>query len=408
MYKQTVNFLHLSDLHLTTELLKSGRIDAFFNKCKDIDDKNKIDCTIITGDIFHQCKNEITEETKVIHFFDRLKSITPKIVMCQGNHEMFFSIKKDKVNYNLIVDDIKKRAIDDIIFPASDRNDRIKKILKEFDHEQILKLENTLFHPVMDEYGLASKFIIDGKIFNTIGIYETPIHPNLIIVNLNSAWLNFDTTSSWGNMVVGNEIVEKLNSDIIKLRQAKENLYVITIIHNDFNWFALEERHKIEGNFMSTIERISDFSELILCGHEHGEVPPSLLDMNSYLFKVGSPFFTNEKYPTINSFSNFILNFSTNTLIRNYYELDKTKNEWSQRSGYSVNYELYPKKTKTLLRTPIRTVEQLFTISKSNGNDLFKIDNDLCSENFTSFREFTKCKQQKLRDLQLENKFKSV
>ena len=389
------NILHISDLHLRNfeqgRETKSGykleseklTIDyelaliKFIDCIKNINTKTKIDCVLITGDIYNFADKNIN--TKNIDLLIKtIKSISKNILIAFGNHELRLNYSKH--NNQLEFKTTQSGELDDFEdligykLNAPYNFEKIKSQINQIinpdklDYSKIKKLENLLFITPLDQFEISPVYRLKNHKLKTFGIYyNANMHPNIIFVVINSAWINFSSEQSKNKLIAGHKIINEIDNELKLKYNKKDDKLVITLIHNDYNWFDYTERHKQLNQNNSTIEIINNFSDFILCGHEHCEVPPAFIDFNSCIFKVGG------LLADFNlSFSLLKLNFMSSLLERNCYIWDNSNCSWEFSDKYHLNCELFSGRSKNKLKHPVRDINELFLLTKEGVNNSFK------------------------------------
>lgn len=423
MKKNKVNLLHISDLHLrdfglipkkSEEKLENEMalkaINAFNKKLIQLNKKDKIDAVLITGDIFDGGKFDYTDKNIQL-FFSTIKKISSNIFLSYGNHELKFFLAKNQTELTLNNPDfnIDILELENMLNYKSVGEDDFKSIKEQLKHkfenkmdtDFFKKLEKIMFvNPLEKSIVKEKNYSLLNENFRTFGI-NTSLHPNIILVSINSAWLNFSSSQSKNNLIAGHNIIKEIDLELKKINPENRKL-VITLIHNDYNWFDYSERYSNGQSEPSTIAYINNFSNIILCGHEHGEVPPAFIDFESYIFKVGGLF----KGPEF-SFSIFRINFLSNILSRDCYYWDKIQNKWLPKENFNLNCELFSSKSVKLFKDPLRSVDDLYEINKKYEFGFCHFDPKLKTTEFENFSDFIYAKQQKLRHKVKKSKDKS-
>ena len=249
-------------------------------------------------------------------------------------------------------------------------------------YEEMSNLENDVFinlNQILKCNNINNNFSnFSEKTLFTTGV---SIINNIAVVVLNSAWLNVDSSQCHGQLVLGTPIIHEILNELKngKFIDASGNSvdgkYVITLLHNDFNWHSISDHHfnaiqQGDNNSNSSIATITQFSDIILCGHEHKETLPTLLGLDAYVLKVGGTFRTLDSH-TDNTFSVYTLDFAFNTLTREVYSYEYNDlHTWAWKKN-TVNddfvTELKPKDAKERFKTPHRIVDDCFEIMKKNN-----------------------------------------
>jgi hypothetical protein len=244
----------------------------------------------------------------------------------------------------------------------------------------LINLERQLFDDVHALYIEPGKSQTTNKLPYTF--YVQPSGDGLLLfVSLNTSWLNVNSKLMDGRLDIGNRVLEYVRQQIqaIRARAKQQPVYVITLMHNSFNHLNYYNIHpeiipgegKEDKPEESMFTQICAFSDLILCGHEHGELPPSLINFHSYMLKVGSLLKPDDNI--INSFSVINLNLQSRILERDLFvlrgnafkkiESEKTRSiagKSSAISGAFSRFELMPKEAADKFLNPERSMEEFF------------------------------------------------
>lgn len=417
--KQTkFTILHLSDIHLhDPEGSSNGTNPAIVTAfCNHDFTSDKIDLIAVTGDIFDgpyfNSERAICKKGNCYgdFFFKKLVSIQPdtsKTLFAYGNHDLKVSISnelnKDSVlkldadgNIPKLIKFIINRTDNEeslTLFKESfgkfllelteGKNERIttkfemaqafanfisKCISDDTGPISLKELEKQLFVN-LDTYMNASQDSnkVDGKPFS-YGVHYFE-ESNVIVARINTSWQNISTAYLDGHLSCGSIQIEQIAAKIQEIKRIQPDLepYVITLMHNAFNSLGYPDVHIPRDNKRSIALQISEFSDLILCGHEHGELPPSLMHFESYMLKTGG--LMNNKSPR-NSFSIIKLDFEKRELQRELYIFEEDSSTFKlteslhENNGLYSKFELLPKKASGYFVNQSRDVEEYLQFFK--------------------------------------------
>jgi formylglycine-generating enzyme required for sulfatase activity/3',5'-cyclic AMP phosphodiesterase CpdA len=244
-----LNFLHLSDLHLTgdkkTKAVTSFNQDivlcSMLTKIEELkNNKNDFDFIVITGDIAFSGQSEDYQVAKV--FCEKLLEITKltrnRLFIVPGNHDINrVNFKKQLCFFN---------TQDDISGSLKDK-DTLPLLLKKFDEF------NTFANETMDRY------YYDNKTYHytdTLVLEKNDTHVKINLIGLNSGlfggYHNDDKEKLALSLLQVDSCIKKLD---------KEGIINIALFHHPFECF--HEKDKVAHK---TLKRKVDF---ILNGHLH-------------------------------------------------------------------------------------------------------------------------------------------
>ena len=437
--------LHLSDIHLhDPEGSKFAGTDASVAKAfleHDFSD-DKIDLIAVTGDIFDGPyigdKRAILGTGKAYgdFFFQKLTDILPnsaRILFAYGNHDMKVRIDKEidtPVKKGFFAWFRKKKNLIDFIINRPDHEEELKPlkdlfakfletykpknkpaitiryemalayaafIKKCIDEEKgpirLLELEKMLFHNFDPWLSTTQDSnLLEGKPFS-YGVHFWKEN-NIIVARINSSWQNISSEYLDGHLSCGREQVRQVEAKIKEIKNANPDkpIYVITLMHNAFNSLGYSDVHIPKDKSLPIALVISDFSDLILCGHEHGELPPSLMHFESYLLKTGG--LMNNKSPR-NSFSIINLDFEKRELKRLLYIYNQEKTAFEiadslhENFGLFSKFELFPKKARDYFVDQSRDIEEYLEFFKAHGLE-FQPDESLPADMAGIFNDLIK------------------
>lgn len=427
--KSKIKLLHLSDVHLHDPgTVSSGNprgndpavVKAFIEK--HFTGKPDIDLILITGDIFdgqYANAKEMTTDamrTYARPFFEKLTTICPpeRIVFCYGNHDLNLTFRaskqNDQISRFLFADrnELRLKPFLDAFYKFSNAGALIQQQLlsppmekqERIDVSRVLGDYRSFIQPFLDTPGLIQDGIslqqLEPILFDNMHGYLMSLPEpqnseefftfgvkhfeelNLAIAVVNTSWQNVNSDSLDGKLSLGKYQVDKIEKEIHNIcsQEPYKHTYVVTLMHNAFNSLGYLDVHNFETVDGSLISRISKFSDLILCGHEHGELPPSLMHLETYLIKTGGLLNRDKESPR-NSFSLLELDFAKRELNRHLYVYEASQQDFVplklMRKELPISnyyqFELYPKKAQKYFVAQQRDVEDFLEFSKT-----FKID----------------------------------
>jgi UDP-2,3-diacylglucosamine pyrophosphatase LpxH len=417
--KQTkFTILHLSDIHLhDPEGLVKGTDPAIAKAfCNHDFTNDKIDLIAVTGDVFDgpyfNTDRAIPKGDNYYgeFFFKKLKDINPdpsKTLFAYGNHDMKVRISKElnKDSVQKKDDEGNLQKLSKFLVNRSDNEENLNSFKEQFEIflEKYTKGKNDLITTKFEMAHAFAKFIetciakengpislndlekqlffnfdtfidasqdtnkLDGKPFSYgIHFFE---ENNVIVARINTSWQNISSPYLDGWLSCGSIQIDQIEKKIQEIKNLKSPVepYVITLMHNAFNSLGYQDVHIPADNKRSIALQISGFSDLILCGHEHGELPPSLMHFESYMLKTGG--LMNNKSPK-NSFSIIRLDFEKRELQRELFMYDKETTTFEitkvlhDNEGLYKKFELKPKKASSYFVNQARDIEEYLQFFK--------------------------------------------
>ncbi len=415
---KNTNFKHAVDKLKSTHSRNRRRhmIGAFEEWAKP---EQEFDFTVITGDLFDRAdKDKTMSDVNIKVLFTVLDELSQYSFIAYGNHDMKLRLSKnaeqiewshEKIGENLRLNTPEgniyfydayrhtkiesnrhsdsayakyKCVVEAVINQYIDESENTFKAISDLEKDIFIYL-NDLFGNCIGEKKDANYKMAD---FEGVSLFTTGVRKlseNIAIVILNSAWLNVDSQQCHGHLIVGKTILKAIVNQLKAIGfinadtgQSIDGKLVVTLLHNDFNWHSISDHHyngldDVEGiHGRSPIQTIVDFSDIILCGHEHKETPPTLLALNSYILKVGGTFRTQDLF-TDNTFSIYNIDFAFSTLSRDVYcyRFDDNTNRWKWVLDVTDDFvtELKPKDAKEKFKTPHRSVDECFDILVRNN-----------------------------------------
>ncbi|MBP6025097.1 metallophosphoesterase [Ferruginibacter sp.] len=408
--KTEFKILHLSDIHLhNCESKKLGdergnrqdTVNSFLDLTKD----KKYDLVAITGDFFdgpfinNMDFNECMKFAQF--FFDKIQELAKKgatIVMCFGNHDLklYYKVDKEelfKYTANNDLDEFfvhlenerekeKERLKEKYPTRSNDKLFWFRDFIQKFINDgafvsgkyDLKNIENLLFYNFQQQCPAINQ-MCDSE-YKTFGVHYFE-NNNIAVAYLNSSWQNIASDLLDGKISLGRFQVNYIKDKLDKIKAAKpsRNIYVLTLMHNAFNSLRYEDVHS-SSDTPSLISTVTEFSDLILCGHEHGELPPSLIHLESYQLKTGGLLnYEKNQLGTNkikNSFSEITLDFEKRELKRELFVFDESKKIFSNQNkdnfisllNNCMEFELFPKIGKEYIINQQRSIEEYFQFMK--------------------------------------------
>lgn len=314
----TINILHLSDLHFgmePTEKIPSTAVNQrnltlkkLVDTLKSLDNDWKPQIVAISGDIGWKGKTEDYDkagEWLRDKLLPALELTTDDLVICPGNH------------------DIDRKMTLGMFHPPS------SEIADEW-----LKLENLenfvrpfeSFVKFCNDMGISPLKIGDQTNYLS-GIRDLG---NIRFVVLNSAWFcrgDEDRDKLW----LGKPLLEKMedNDQLIKPEQFDdpEDPVIISLFHHPPEWLN-EKEYNTYRERHNTLEYLSNRCHIILNGHLHARPSEPHRQFNrAWLIKGGASY---AEYSYRNHFSILQIDTENKTFERLAYEFDPGLNEWMQ------------------------------------------------------------------------------
>lgn len=271
MEKSTVNILHLSDIHFgmdndrTQIAQRKNALNELLNTLSNLDEKEKPDIIVVSGDITWQGKVEGYSLAK--SWLQELLHIvsldTTDVILCPGNHDM-----------------TRNRTIG-LGIPSSSS-----------EADSWLSIDNirNLYGPFNDYVEFCKEFnIVPLKINNKENyLFGTRKLKGINFVVLNSAWFcrnNDDARKLW----IGLPQLELMNAEgeiaHYKDRSINSNV-AVGVVHHPSAWLNEEEQNSYNER-PSTYRYLSERTDLILSGHTHGAYEPATRSFNKAYFISG-------------------------------------------------------------------------------------------------------------------------
>lgn len=275
-----INILHLSDLHFgieKNEKIKEGIITKreqtlkpLLIKLKSLNKYWKPDIIAVSGDIgYTGKKNEY--ETAFKWFEKLLESLNlepNRLIFCAGNHDRF-RYEKDPSDLPISIED-KDNQLIDFNF---ERNSIPFSDFIEF--QKILEIPS-LIYKNRANYLVGTREILDLK-----------------FLILNSAWFAWGGDEDANKMILGKSqlINMKNESQIISRVEFIPDQITIAMVHHPPEDLDPNEIDAYKGR-EPTYPVLAECSDLILCGHKHGEkiFAPDKKFAKSWLFKTGASY----------------------------------------------------------------------------------------------------------------------
>ncbi|GFZ82611.1 hypothetical protein GCM10008018_30530 [Paenibacillus marchantiophytorum] len=308
----TINILHLSDLHFgaepsskTTSTLiakRNNTLKPLFNKLREMESDWKPDIVVVSGDIgWRGAEKDYDIAKDWLRELLTILNLSPnELVVCAGNHD----IDRSKTVGTL---------------PPTSAQSADKWLTIE-------TLENFV-RPFDNFISFCKEMKIPELSLGSITSYLTGVREiyGLRFVVMNSSWFCRDNNDR-GNLWIGLPLLQLMNSlnQLVLTDMYDEAPLTTAVIHHTREWFAGDELHAYErpGAYFYLGSR----SHMILSGHVHGRViPPSKEFDASHLF-IGGAGYQGDDYK--NNFGILKVNKISRTVTRRSFEFDSTYEKW--------------------------------------------------------------------------------
>jgi predicted MPP superfamily phosphohydrolase len=340
---KTINILHLSDIHLTNnkksenESEREEVLEKLSIKLQELIDKDnswEIDLVIVSGDITSSGKaDEYEIAEKVLGKFSKNKDI----IFAPGNHDKERKLEEKKI----------------INLSKSGSYETLKKEINKY-HKAKKGINNkfTNFQKFCDSFTNKNLKIFEiDKIKDKtqkLSYIDIDMTDRLIVVSLNTATNSLLDEFDSGRLSIDMDFIKETEKGIKELKNNK-NSVVITVMHHPPNWLKWEDKFSLI-NVDTPYQKILNFSNIILTGHEHCiNICPDILKLSAYLIIGGSTLSRPEDGKSF--YSN---NFSVLKICpsKRYFKMRSffycnigTKNPWipvnEEEITYSLDFDRY-------------------------------------------------------------------
>ncbi len=333
--KNTVNLLHLTDLHFGLENEKDKvaiemRISAF-KSLIEVLKHERLDLIAISGDLSWQGKPagyDAIESWLKNELLPAAKLTPADCVICPGNHDLnvkaaFVSSTKDH------------KQADGYLDPSNIGNDPSKRF------EEYIKFAKRMNFPAP---------IFQGEENHLVGV--TAPRKGLQFVCLNSAWFCKDDGSDKTNLWLGLPQLKCMASQLPN-PEGKEydtNKHLtVTLVHHTKEWFYEDELKTYEYR-RSTYDYMVERSHVILSGHSHKRPEKAdRLGQRAYLFEGGATY-AGKSYQ--NNFSILQIDVGKRVVVRRHFEFDPAYERWEKKRDDGNPYKLKVIESRTKTAKP--------------------------------------------------------
>lgn len=331
----TINILHISDLHFGAESTskitstaiakRNNTLKPLLDSLGNLEQEWRPDIVVISGDIGWrgaQTDYELAKDwlKELLHVLD----LTPnELLVCAGNH------------------DIDRSKTIGMSPPTSSQNadkwltiETLENFVRPFDN----------FVSFCKEMKIPELHLGDTASYLT-GVRE--IH-GLRFVILNSSWFCRDNDDR-GQLWIGYPLLQIMNSSnqLVDVDKFDEEPLTTAVIHHSREWFAGDELHIYDGRPGSYFY-LGCRSHMILSGHVHGGiVPPSKEFNSSHLFIGGAGYQGNDFQ---NNFGIIQVNKLSRNATRRSFKFDSSYDKWIE---HFQTDEVILKKKGAALHEPV-------------------------------------------------------
>lgn len=160
---------------------------------------------------------------------------------------------------------------------------------------------------------------------------------------LNSSWLCGEKIGSGredGNLSLGKSVTDEL------LKELKsgydEKLFTIGLMHHNFSSLSYSNYLPQPGEDKSLASRVLQACQLLLIGHEHGEMPVMMGDVESYILRAGT-FLSKEDLKGYNAFSILEIDFESERIYKTPYKYSESSKNWEEYTPFQIALEAVKK-----------------------------------------------------------------
>lgn len=266
-----IRILHLTDFHLNNKTLKDWNDFMkvpFLNKIEEIDNTQKIDLIVFTGDLIDQAGKDFGSVTNGLECFsenvifpilEKLELDISRFIICPGNHDINRNADKSFVHNGLTSDLKSIDAINTFTNTSEDDYDGIQRIKEYKDFE--LELYKATEDKIHSKFKFSIKLNINGK---SVGISS-----------LNSSWRCYGDNDRKNILLGENQIND--NYQFIKECDLK-----IALMHHQLDWLSDVESKIVKSH-------ISSNYDLIFSGHVHETDAELVQNLTGTSLRIVSP-----------------------------------------------------------------------------------------------------------------------
>lgn len=312
--KNTVNILHISDIHfgmetdkqVTMSALRKNSLDQLLKTLDDLEFDDKPDIIVISGDISWQGKQEgyLSAREWIKELFATTNLTSNELIVCAGNHD---------------INRVKALGI------SSPTNSKVA--------DDWLKVEN--LENFTRPFEAFNEFCKELKIPElSIGTNKTNLFgqrdiKGIKFIVLNSAWFCRDNEDR-GKLWMGLPQLELMqaSNQIIQPYEYGQGSISIGVLHHPSGWLHDEEQNTYERP--STYRYLSERTHLILSGHVHGaiEYPTKSFD-RAYVVNGGASY-AGVRYR--NNFSILKIHIDNRECVQIPFEYEPRYSKWDRKN----------------------------------------------------------------------------
>jgi len=313
--KNTVNILHISDIHFGMETDKQATksahrknsLDQLLKALDDLELEDKPDIIVISGDISWRGKREgylsarkwIEEELLVT-----TNLTSNELIVCAGNHD---------------INRVKALGI------SSPTNSKVADEWLEIENLENFIRPFEAFNEFCKELKIP-ELSIGSNNYSLIG--QRDIHGIKFIV-LNSAWFCRDNEDR-GKLWMGLPQLELMqaNNQIIQPYESGQGSISIGVLHHPIGWLRDEEQNTYERP--STYRYLSERTHLILSGHVHGAIEYPTKSFDRAYVVIGGASYAGVRYR--NNFSILKIHKENRECVQIPFEYEPRYSNWDRKN----------------------------------------------------------------------------
>lgn len=366
-----IRILHITDFHLNKRTLRDWNDfykDSFFEKLRELENENKIDLVVFTGDLLDKGGKDfegaaqgfaVFEEEIISPLLEHLDLDISRFIICPGNHD----IERDAD------DEIDEEGMKAVMTSSDKVMNFINKAEKEKSFNRIKRIqsyksfETELYKNISEEksqslFKFSLKFRIGNKMIG--------------VSSINSSWRCYND-EDFGNILIGENQLND-NYKFIKDCDVK-----IALVHHQLDWLNSVEASTINSH----IHRNYD---LILSGHVHEGESKMSTGFTGSCFHNVSPSGLNQirtdSKKFVNGFTLIDYNESINCHYLKYNHdqikfvdntdlVDKGKRRYTKPSVDSeIDIETYREAIENIREDHYKEMNEHFIKGKKNDEDV--------------------------------------
>ena len=345
-----VNILHISDLHFGSEQTtdekfasspedkRNSALDEFIKEIKKLQGTEwQPNIIVVTGDIAYHYDDRTLQQKdykKAEKWFKELMSTTnvtaEKIILCPGNHDV------DQQCVSGLID-LKAENKANEYLTKDDRNP--KKFLQRCEpfNNYVEFCKSLGIVPLVNGFKDVSHL--------SSYLYGCQIMGDINFIVLNSAW-NCRNVGDDKELLLGSDLVLDVQT-IIKEKSGIK----IALVHHPRDYLNRNECNTARGESKSAYKRLTELSDIILTGHEHGESRWLQAETGCHIISCGSTYAT-KKGCSYNSFQIIKIQINERTYKRKIFEYSVTGDDvWTEKPSDDVYRLRSPSKDQSTIST---------------------------------------------------------